>query len=145
MLEVRCCPNPYSHEPALSAVRARSESCDVEKKGQDMALRRRGICPLKSQFPPPGVMRTDFPERLRYLQDTPPSTYQLANQYVPRELEEVVAHYSVELAQKVKQKEVRLPPSSAHHAPRAIRNASAHHLHGSAHHAPHGTPASAQL
>ena len=89
----------------------RSESCDVEKRYRDVALRKRfgrNVPQAKTRFPPNGAMRNELPDKLVYLQATPQTTHQMANAAMKRPTARPEAAYSEEFDQKVKAKEFNL-------------------------------------
>ena len=56
----------------------------MEKKVNAMAYRQLGIKQRPILFPPPGQMRNDLPGGLKKMQDTPRSSYQIANEFCPK-------------------------------------------------------------
>eukprot|EP00964_Phaeocystis_antarctica_P137033 scaffold101519_cov60-Phaeocystis_antarctica.AAC.2 len=109
-------PRPASPRECRAAewrtlVRLRSESCDVEKKYRDVALRKRfgrNVPQADTRFPPDGAMRNPLPDKLVYLQATPRTTCQLANAHMKRPTARPEAAYSQEFDDKVKAKEFNL-------------------------------------
>ena len=114
VLDVRRCPARRACESRAewcTLVRLRSESCDVEKKYQDAALRKRfgrNVPQANTKFPPGGAMRNPLPDKLVYLQATPQTTCQVANAAMKRPTARPEAAYSEEFDQKVKAKEFNL-------------------------------------
>ena len=89
----------------------RRESCEMEKKIRDAYLRKRfgrKIPQAETRFPPGGAMRNALPDKLVYLQATPPTTNDLANAAMPRPTARPEAAYSAELERRVKAKEFNL-------------------------------------
>ena len=92
-------------------VRLRRESCEMEKKIRDAYLRKRfgrKIPQAETRFPPGGAMRNALPDKLVYLQATPPTTNDLANAAMSRPTARPEAAYSAELERRVKAKEFNL-------------------------------------
>ena len=80
----------------------------MEKKIRDAYLRKRfgrKIPQAETRFPPGGAMRNALPDKLVYLQATPPTTNDLANSAMPRPTARPEAAYSAELERRVKAKE----------------------------------------
>ena len=83
----------------------------MEKKIQAAYLRKRfgrNIPQAETRFPPGGAMRNVLPDKLVYLQATPPTTNDLANAAMPRPTARPEAAYSAELERRVKAKEFNL-------------------------------------
>ena len=83
----------------------------MEKKIRDAYLRKRfgrNIPQAETRFPPGGAMRNALPDKLVYLQATPPTTNDLANAAMPRPTARPEAAYSAELERRVKAKEFNL-------------------------------------
>ena len=115
MLGVRRCPAwsalRESRAEWRALVRLRRESCEMEKKIRDAYLRKRfgrKIPQAETRFPPGGAMRNALPDKLVYLQATPPTTNDLANAAMPRPTARPEAAYSAELERRVKAKEFNL-------------------------------------
>ena len=115
MLGVRRCPAwsalRESRAEWRALVRLRRESCEMEKKIQAAYLRKRfgrNIPQAETRFPPGGAMRNALPDKLVYLQATPPTTNDLANAAMPRPTARPEAAYSAELERRVKAKEFNL-------------------------------------
>ena len=83
----------------------------MEKKIRDAYLRKRfgrKIPQAETRFPPGGAMRNALPDKLVYLQATPPTTNDLANAAMSRPTARPEAAYSAELERRVKAKEFNL-------------------------------------
>ena len=65
-------------------MRCWGENCEQEKNVRAMAYRQLGIKQRAAHFPPPGQMRNDLPGGLKKKQDTPRSSYQIANECCPK-------------------------------------------------------------
>lgn len=89
-------------------MRCWGESCEMEKKVNAMAYRQLGIKQRPILFPPPGQMRNDLPGGLKKMQDTPRSSYQIANEFCPKVKINLTPLYSKELQDAVDSKKYNL-------------------------------------
>ena len=89
-------------------MRCWGENCEQEKNVRAMAYRQLGIKQRAVHFPPPGQMRNELPGDLKKMQNTPRSSYQIANEFCPKVKINLEPLYTKEMQDAVDSKKYNL-------------------------------------